>query len=810
MNFFYTAIKSFNKITILILLLLLVLSLQKTYSQSQSRISYAGKDIFLSGMNVAWVNFAQDIGPNPPDLDSLNTIFRTIRKNGGNALRLWLHTNGAFTPVFNSSGYVTGPGPNTLTYLQEVLNVAAQNHVGLQLCLWSFDMESTSELSTTQLAENTELLNDTSYTNTYIRNCLIPMVQAVKGNPAVLSWEIFNEPEGMTPINDYGGVNTVPIASIQRFCNLVAGAIHRTDPNALVTNGSGSLEFCTDVTLMAKISRTDAINSMSQAQKDKITQEFNSSHRTSYTTDEYIAHLLKLAATSNYNYYRDDRLIAAGGDSLGTLDFYNTHFYGADAAVSPLINPYSTWELTKPLVIAEFYDETTNGISYSDYYKQLYLNGYAGALSWSWTQGEPPVPISIIRTYPLQNMMTMFDNYRADVQIFPITGSIFSFTSADSTIQQGDSTMIHWDVEQGSTVTLNGINVPVQDSEIVNPTVTTTYTLYATGTVDSTWKLTVNVLPTGRIITFRAVPPTIGTGEPCTLIWQVVKNSIVKLNGITEPVQDTLVVHPDSSNHTYSLVTQGVENDSIAITVVILPVDQVDRAMGGVVTTSSNDSVSNPNSSPGNIVDGNLSTYWQAATNGSEYVHIDMGTSININKIVIYWYNGNYASKYSMHSSDSADFSEINFLASTSKGTGGINNVETYTGLQAEGRYIELQLTTGPNPYAISEIQVFGTLNITAVAENNSKIPTKYTLYQNYPNPFNPTTNIQIDIPKAGQTNIVVYNILGQKVADLLNKELNAGTYTISFNASRLSSGIYFYTLRSGNFITTKKMILLK
>jgi hypothetical protein len=191
-------------------------------------------------------------------------------------------------------------------------------------------------------------------------------------------------------------------------------------------------------------------------------------------------------------------------------------------------------------------------------------------------------------------------------------------------------------------------------------------------------------------------------------------------------------------------------------------------------------------------------------------VKIDMGESIDINQVIIYWYNGDYATKYSMHCSDSADYSIVSFLTSTTKGTGGTNNVETLSGLNGKGRYLELQMTAGPNPYSISEIYVYGTLEAAGIEKNNSKIPVKYNLYQNYPNPFNPTTNIQIEIPKAGQTNIVVYNILGQKVTGLLNKELNAGSYTISFDASKLSSGVYFYTLRSGNFVTTKKMMLLK
>jgi hypothetical protein len=85
-----------------------------------------------------------------------------------------------------------------------------------------------------------------------------------------------------------------------------------------------------------------------------------------------------------------------------------------------------------------------------------------------------------------------------------------------------------------------------------------------------------------------------------------------------------------------------------------------------------------------------------------------------------------------------------------------------------------------------------------------------YKLEQNYPNPFNPSTVISFSLAKAGNTKIEIYNILGQRVATLLNKELGAGSHKVKFNGSNLSSGIYFYRLQSDNYSSIKKMILLK
>ncbi|MBK7630757.1 MAG: T9SS type A sorting domain-containing protein [Ignavibacteriales bacterium] len=85
-----------------------------------------------------------------------------------------------------------------------------------------------------------------------------------------------------------------------------------------------------------------------------------------------------------------------------------------------------------------------------------------------------------------------------------------------------------------------------------------------------------------------------------------------------------------------------------------------------------------------------------------------------------------------------------------------------------------------------------------------------YELGQNYPNPFNPSTTIRFSVPEAGLVTLKVYNLLGEEVATLLNNEQAAGVYEANFDASRLSSGIYFYTLEAKNFTSTKKMVLLK
>jgi len=96
------------------------------------------------------------------------------------------------------------------------------------------------------------------------------------------------------------------------------------------------------------------------------------------------------------------------------------------------------------------------------------------------------------------------------------------------------------------------------------------------------------------------------------------------------------------------------------------------------------------------------------------------------------------------------------------------------------------------------------------VEKVSTEVPKNFTLYQNYPNPFNPSATIRYEIPERSFITLKVFDVLGNEIASLVNEEKLAGSYEVKFEADRLSSGIYFYKLQSGNFIKTKKMLLLK
>jgi len=112
--------------------------------------------------------------------------------------------------------------------------------------------------------------------------------------------------------------------------------------------------------------------------------------------------------------------------------------------------------------------------------------------------------------------------------------------------------------------------------------------------------------------------------------------------------------------------------------------------------------------------------------------------------------------------------------------------------------------------YRLKQIDLDGSYKYSDVIEVEIEQPTEYSLSQNYPNPFNPNTTIEFGLAKSGFVTLDIYDLLGNKVGTLVNKKLTAGKHEIKFDASNLSSGIYLYKISAGNYIESKKMILLK
>lgn len=422
---------------------IVVLTCSSVFAQPPARVPYNKQQLFLSGANLAWMSYANDIGPGMTDTTTFGDILLKMHNHGGNVVRWWLHTTGTGTPEFNDTGLVIGPGTNAISNLRHALDIAWQREVGVVLSLWSFGMLDNT-LSPSVYNHNLLLLTDTNYTRAYINNSLIPMIDSLRGHPAIVAWEIFNEPEGMSTEYGWGGIGHVPMATIQRFINLCAGAIHRADSTALITNGTVSFQMLTDVPVATVKAKTRPTIPLTSTEMLTFAQNLKAKYRMSISTDEIIRHIAYVNSLQNFNYYLDSRLIAAGGDSLGTLDFYEAHFYYANngPSNSPFSHPASIWGLTKPIIVGEFpmTDSSHYGLTHGGMFDTLYKAGYAGALPWSWTDEAFSTQAAM-----LDGMQYMWNNHQADVKVLGV-GQYWpsvSITSPPNDTVYADSASVH-------------------------------------------------------------------------------------------------------------------------------------------------------------------------------------------------------------------------------------------------------------------------------------------------------------------------------------------------------------------------------
>ena len=141
------------------------------------------------------------------------------------------------------------------------------------------------------------------------------------------------------------------------------------------------------------------------------------------------------------------------------------------------------------------------------------------------------------------------------------------------------------------------------------------------------------------------------------------------------------------------------------------------------------------------------------------------------------------------------------------KGSGNSNSPKSYS-------FVDTDPAGGNREYRLKQINTDGSFKYSNIIRLNTQ-PTDYKLYQNYPNPFNPVTKIRYSIPNVGTHRDVslrldVYDILGRKIATLVNKKQQPGNYEITFDGSRFPSGIYLYRLQAGSYVSVKKLVIMK
>jgi hypothetical protein len=192
--------------------------------------------------------------------------------------------------------------------------------------------------------------------------------------------------------------------------------------------------------------------------------------------------------------------------------------------------------------------------------------------------------------------------------------------------------------------------------------------------------------------------------------------------------------------------------------------------------------------------------------NGNQALPVELtsfSASVVKNSVKLVWNTATEINNYGFEIQRSADkevWSNVGFI----NGSGTTNAPKEYS-------YVDSKLSNSSSYYyRLKQVDNDGSYEYSKTIEVVLGTPTEYELGQNYPNPFNPSTLISFTLPEAGYTSLIVYNSLGQEVAELVNNQLEAGSHQYNFDAKNLTSGIYFYKLESENFVQVRKMMLLK
>ena len=316
---------------------------------SGTDILYNGKKIFFSGTNLAWSDYNSDVGDSPLNENAWRKAVEGTRAAGGNAIRWWLFNNMSQSPTIDQTTHlVTGPKENTIANMKKALDIAEEYGVMVSMCLFSHNLMEPNQWGLysekLDIDANTKLFEDDG-TEAFIKNVLEPVVKAIGFHKALMTWEVFNEPEGMTTVG--WTTKKMDKEKIQKFTNKVAAAIHNIDKRFLVSTGSVNIKY--------------------------------------------------------QSWWNDAELVKAGGEANGTLDFFQTHYYPyyQDDAVSPFVNTAAQMATTygydkKPMIIGEFPASGWKGDTYTssmaakteisteECYRKAFDDGYAGALAWQY------------------------------------------------------------------------------------------------------------------------------------------------------------------------------------------------------------------------------------------------------------------------------------------------------------------------------------------------------------------------------------------------------------------------------------------
>ena len=405
---------------------------------SGTDLMYNGKKIFFSGTNLAWSDYNSDVGDAPLNENAWRKAVEGTRAAGGNAIRWWLFNNMSQSPEIDQTTHlVSGLKENTIANMKKALDIAEEYGVMVSMCLFSHNLMEPNQWGLysekVDITANENLFKDEG-TKAFIENVLNPVVKAIGNHNALMTWEVFNEPEGMTSV----GWTTKKLdkAVLQKFTNKIAAAIHTIDSKLLVSTGSVNIQY--------------------------------------------------------QSWWNDSELIAAGGEANGTLDFFQTHYYPyyQNDAVSPFVNTAAQMATTykydnKPMIIGEFPASGWKGDTYTasmaaktqisteECYRKAFDGGYAGALAWQYI-GDKTESNFGGYTYTidpaLDAMKALAATEEASIKIKDVTISQEGGDGKMSVTYGGDNAQIEyqktWDLSKASALTFEATNKGADDAKL--------------------------------------------------------------------------------------------------------------------------------------------------------------------------------------------------------------------------------------------------------------------------------------------------------------------------------------------------------
>ena len=407
-------------------------------SVSGTDLMYNGKKIFFSGTNLAWSDYNSDVGDSPLNENAWRKAVEGTRAAGGNAIRWWLFNNMSQSPEIDQSTHlVSGLKENTIANMKKALDIAEEYGVMVSMCLFSHNLMEPNQWGLysekLDITANEKLFEDEG-TAAFITNVLNPVVKAIGNHNALMTWEVFNEPEGMTSV----GWTTKKLdkAVLQKFTNKIAAAIHTANPELLVSTGSVNIQY--------------------------------------------------------QSWWNDSELIAAGGEANGTLDFFQTHYYPyyQNDDVSPFMNTAAQMAAkynydSKPMIIGEFPASGWAGKTYTssmaakteitteECYRKAFDGGYAGALAWQYIGDKTESQFggySYTIDPALSAMTALAATEEASIKIKDVTISQEGGDGKMAVTYGGDNAQIEyqktWDLSNASALTFEATNKGADDAKL--------------------------------------------------------------------------------------------------------------------------------------------------------------------------------------------------------------------------------------------------------------------------------------------------------------------------------------------------------